>query len=310
MIAHGPTMEPDGRIAMRLDVTPDEYHADPCAVPSLSSSIAKVMLDQSPRHAQTQHPKMGGVRREDSKVFDRGALVHKLVLGKGRDVVVVEAPDWRTKAAQAARDDARDEGKIPVLEDDYLEAAWAAKAIVEQLDAIGIVLDGESEVAIAWQELSGRGPVWCRGMLDHVIVRDRRAVIYDLKTCRSAHPSACARAVLNYGYDVQAAAYPRALQQLMPQLNGRVDFVFIFAEPRAPFAVTPGRLDDVLRTRGEERWTEAYTAWGDRMFAAKREGDVLDLTAPWPAYANGIVTFEAPGWMINAPEIGFVEGDE
>lgn len=49
--------------ARRIDVTEAEYHADPCETPSLSSSLAKVLLAKSPLEA---------VRAEDAAL--RAAL--------------------------------------------------------------------------------------------------------------------------------------------------------------------------------------------------------------------------------------------
>ena len=34
----------------------EAYHADPCPEPSLSASIANVLLQRSPAHARIQHP--------------------------------------------------------------------------------------------------------------------------------------------------------------------------------------------------------------------------------------------------------------
>lgn len=284
--------------AMRIDVPETEYHADPCEAPSLSSSLAKVLLSRSPLHAWHTHPRLGHGEREDKDTYDRGHLLHKLVLGKGREVEVIEASDYRTKAAQEAKAIARADNKIPVLRDKYDEAVVAAGVIVDRLKRIGIELSGESEVQIAWQELSNHGPVWCRAMIDHVIEDGDRAIIYDLKSCASAHTSACAKAILNYGYDVQQAAYTRALRALRPSLR-TVDFVFLFAEHQAPHGVNPGRLDDTLRMRGEEAWTRAVIDFGEN---CREPGE-------WPGYTKSIVTFEAPGWLLaNEVEIGFEEG--
>jgi hypothetical protein len=42
-----------------LDVSTAEYHADPCAQPSLSASIARELIHKSPLHAWQVHPKLG-----------------------------------------------------------------------------------------------------------------------------------------------------------------------------------------------------------------------------------------------------------
>ena len=36
-----------------------DYHADPCAVPSLNNSVAKHLVFKSPAHAHAAHPRLG-----------------------------------------------------------------------------------------------------------------------------------------------------------------------------------------------------------------------------------------------------------
>jgi hypothetical protein len=286
--------------AHRIHISEDDYHADQLGQeygPSLSNSIAKVLLDKSPAHAYAQHPRLGGVRKDSTKTFDAGKLAHKLILGKGAELLVVDAKDWKKKAAQTARKEARASGKIPALVGDYKTATKAAQVVREKLARLGIDLVGESELQVTWEERRPHGGVRCRGMLDHVELPGGRAVIYDLKTTRDSKPSAISNSVIRYGYDTQRAAYTRALEQLYPGLGpADVDFMFIFAETVEPFAVTVGRLDDVLRERGEERWVRAVDIWDE----------CLRFDA-WPEYASSIVEIAAPPWMHADIEIGYEE---
>jgi hypothetical protein len=223
-----------------------------------------------------------------------GSLLHAMLLGKGAEIEIVAADDWRTKAAREARDRAREEGRIAVLEHIYSGAELAAtsirKRLVDRREPIDLSSrDGESELAIVWREDATIGPVWARGMLDRLERRATRAVIYDLKTCRSAHPRSCASHVIEYGYDLQGAAYTRAVAAAWPELAGRVDFVFIFAETEAPYAVTVGRVDGAARERGERRWREAVERWARCI-----------RTDEWPLYEGDgeVVTLESPGWVL------------
>src|SRR5688572_24266058 len=74
-----PKHEPRARL---LDITPADYHLDPCVTPSLSSSIAHTLVTKSPLHAWTEHPRFGALRSESSKAQDEGSIIHKLLLGK------------------------------------------------------------------------------------------------------------------------------------------------------------------------------------------------------------------------------------
>ena len=64
-----------------LNVSESEYRADPLSVPSLSASIAKVLIMESPAHAYDIHPKLGNRARKPSAAMDEGTLIHTLLLG-------------------------------------------------------------------------------------------------------------------------------------------------------------------------------------------------------------------------------------
>lgn len=261
-----------------------EYFADPCEQPSLSASIAHEIDHRSALHAYSRHPRLGGVPRADTKSFDMGTLAHALLLGEGKDVAVVDADDWRTKAAQILRNEARAAGKVPILCAEYEAAEKAADALRARFADFGIVLDGDSEVTAFWGEDSDdAGPVQCRGMLDHI----KLPVIYDLKSCRSAHPSACQKHSDSYGYAIQRAAYVSAIENNRPELAGRVDFIFVFFELEPPFAVTPVRLSGEFRELGERRWQRAVNVWGRCL----RDNH-------WPGYVDKITDIHPPPWAL------------
>lgn len=78
------------------------YHADPCPSPSLSSGIIRA-LQRSPAHAHHAHPRLGGAVSESTQAQDDGAVLHALILGYDPTAWIVEAEDWRGKAAQQER---------------------------------------------------------------------------------------------------------------------------------------------------------------------------------------------------------------
>lgn len=303
--------------ARRLEVTTADYLADPAPEPSLSSSIAKLLLDRSPAHARLAHPKLGGLAAMSTAATDLGTLIHRYVLGKGAEVEPIDADDFRTKAAQQARDRARQQGRLPVLARVAGVAVAAAACIRRELERVGVVLDGESEVAILWQEkatmpplaaqadvdpalfataaaVTGMtpswtdpGPIWARAMLDHVVERDGMLRVYDLKTIHCAHPDDCTKSAINYGYDIQQEAYTRAAERLWPEYEGRVEFRFLFAETDPPHAVTVAQLDATMRERGRRRWREAVEIWSRCLH-----------TDTWPGYAQEPVTLWSPGWLL------------
>jgi hypothetical protein len=276
-----------------LDVSIEQYIADPCEQPSLSVSIAAELINKSPLHAWQIHPRLGGLRRVATEAMTDGTLIHALLLGKGENrIAVLDVENFKTKAAQAARADAIVAGKAVVKVADYEAAKEVAKALKERMAKLGIVLDGLSEQVIEWHEpTEDEGDVLCRAMLDHLVVRFSNvteATVFDVKTIRCGNQRTIQRHILDYCYDVQDAAYRSAVGAVSTESRGRVDFVFLFCEiEQPPYEVTPVRLNGMWRALGENKWRHACRTWA-RCLANKR----------WPGYADQIITVEPPPWAL------------
>lgn len=293
------------------------YHADPCEEPSLSAHIAHILLSESPMHAHHYHPRLGGNRRPASDAQDDGVLVHALLLGKGMDAVEVAIAsddvysgtgkkrelrvpkgkpfqDWKLGAAQEAKTAIRALGRVPMLQHDF--DAIEAKTVVMRDRILAFderALAGESEVTILWTDYATDGtPVQCRSRLDKL----DGWTIRDLKTCRRAHPKVLQRDIELYGYDVQAAAYMRALAAAAPESEGRSEYKWLFCESFAPYPVTPVRFGGSMRKRGEARWQQAVDLWAQCI-----------RTARWPGYVDSEITIEASPWGLDET---FSEGDD
>lgn len=279
-----------------LDVTPEQYHADPCETPSLSASAAKDLILQSPLHAWQFHPRLGKLPRKPSDSMDDGTLIHALLLGKGMErIAVLDVKDFKTNAAKELRDAALAEGKCVVKVVDYGVAVAVAAKLKERIAKFGIAFDGLSEQCIEWTEpTEEEGDVLCRSMLDHATVRYSAApsaTIYDVKTIRSADALSIQRAILNYGYDIQEAAYRSAVSALVPDARGRIDFVFLFAEIEPPFAVRPKRLTGMWQAMGQAKWDRAVRTWARCLKAGTDEKH-------WPAYETEITEIDPPPWAL------------
>lgn len=284
---------------IRPDVPEADYHAEafvpPETPPMLSASIAKLLLERSPLHAHAAHPRLGGIQGESTSSMDRGTLLHKLLLGRGAALEVIEASDFRKKDAREARDAAREAGKLPVLAHELEAAEVAVEQIRRKLDARGVAFDGDPEVTVTWTEHADSGAeVLCRGRIDNLF--ERSGVIVDLKTGGDASPGRCVARIYEHGLDVQAAAYLSAIEKEHPEIQGRAKFVFVFVEWSPPYGVAFGELDGEYRTIGERRWRRAVNLW-ERCLREDR----------WPDYERGEkVSFWAPPWVVARAEEALV----
>jgi len=277
---------------------PEElYHSDPCETPSLSSSIATIVVAKSEAHAWLAHPRLGAEPRTPSGDMDHGSLCHALMLNQSRPVVLIEADDFKTKEAKRQRDEARAAGALPILKARLEEANATVEACRERLRAeYGIVLDGISEATIVWDEKADDGTlVRCRSRVDHF--RESVPKIYDLKFCANAHPDTCRNKLVSMGYAIQHAAYVSGLSTLMPELRGRLDLEFPFCEVDRPHAVTVMELAGSMRELGQRLWQRAVNRWARAL-----------NTGNWPAY--GRTRAEARPWELEqAMSGGTVELD-
>lgn len=264
-----------------LDMSEHDYHADPSDTPSLSVSVAKVLLEKSPYHAWLEHPRLGGNSRAATDGMDLGSLSHKMLLGKGASIHVVDADDWRTKAAQVERDYYRRAGMVVVLR----KQADEAPAIADQwsknlLEHHGITIPKITEATALWESFG----VHCRCRFD--AIDPETLTIYDIKRTQTAHTKpALERHFASMGYHVQVAGYTEGAERTHYETAGRWKFVFLVLEPNPPYCATPVHVDGTFRELGSLQWARAQRTWGQCI-----------NTNTWPPPQP--VTVSAKSWAI------------
>lgn len=266
-----------------LAVSAQEYHADPCVTPSLSASIAHILCTGSPAHARMAHPRLNpDYRSKETAHFDLGTAAHALLL-EGRDAVaVIDADDWRTKAAKEARDEAREAGKIPLLEAQFYDVRAMVGSAHEQLARFdGIVpffVDGKPEQPIAWQE---KGGVRCRSLIDWL--HDDYRTIDDYKTTsRSANPEQWTRSLFSFGGDIQAAFYRRGVKAVFGR---EPEFRFVVQETFPPYALSVIGVGPDVLLMADKKIDYALSVWKRCL-----EDD------HWPGYPQRVCYAELPAW--------------
>ncbi|WP_257541100.1 PD-(D/E)XK nuclease-like domain-containing protein [Sphingobium sp. CFD-1] len=264
-----------------------EYHADPAPEPSLSATLAKLIISRSPRHAWMASPSLNPDRKPiHKKTFDIGRAAHRAILGCGDDYVMI--PDdilasngaASTKEAKAFIADARERDLTPLKGDEIAQVEAMREIAHARLTEHGVALDPARSELCAIAQIEG---VWCRAMFDNV-PEDPRLPIYDFKTCEDASPDACMRAILNYGYDIQAEHY-RAVWKAATGEDR--NFVFIFQEKPEPNEVTLIRLSGSFEAMAKRRAARARRVWGE-----------CSASGNWPGYPIGLHEVDAPAWLV------------
>jgi len=265
---------------------------------ALSCSGAKLLLSPScPAKFFWQQD-----HRAYKDVWDYGSAAHKVVLGSGPEIEVVDAaclqqladstddaklaklyaetaakgdPDaWTTSAAKAAKAVARAAGRVPLLRHDY-ECVRAMADAIRRHRLAGALLNpeyGHAEQSMFWTDPESGSLL--RARLD--VLRDKvpgRLWIPDYKTADSADPEKFARSAASYGYHMQDAWYgdgARALGYEDPR------FLFVVQEKEPPYLVSVVELDHEARRAGRLRNRRAITLYRKCVTDGKWPGYVPD----------------------------------
>lgn len=267
------------------DMPADVYHADPIPRPgrSLSSSGARRLMATCPAKYiyEADHP------RKPTKPMELGTAAHKLVLGIGPELVLVDHEKWNTNAIKAEVAEIREEGALPLKREDWDTVhAMAAKIRENEIAAALLGGTGAAEQALFWQD--GPTKVWRRAMLDWLPPKgpDGRLYLADYKTAESAHPDAISKSLVNFGYHQQGAWYEDAVKAL--GLSDDVPYFLVVQEKTAPYLVSVVQLTQIALDAGRHENRKAI-----RLFAQCMK------TGVWPPYVEGVAQVGLPGWAEN-----------
>lgn len=254
----------------------DEYHRHS----ALSSTGARKMLPPSCpalfRYEQ-DHPVF-------KDVFDFGSAAHKMVLGAGPKLRIIDARDWKSAAAREQRDAAREAGFVPLLAHELAQVEAMAAAIQDHPVA-GVLFDprggGKAEQSGFWRD--PEFGVMCRFRADWLHHGQQRLVIVDYKTTPRADLDSIAKSVGNYGYHQQHAFYVDGVRAT--GLDDDPAFVFVFQEKMPPWLITVVQLPFEDEQIGRERNRNAIERFRD-----------CTESGIWPAYSDEIELVTLPPW--------------
>jgi hypothetical protein len=276
---------------MILDCSARDYHEDRHAPePSLSSTVARLVINRSPRHAWTAHPRLNPDYAPTEKaVFDIGRAAHRAILGRGDEYVAY--PDEylasngaaSTKAAKEWAEEQRAAGRTPLKYEDCARIEDIAEAVTARLAEMRIAFDYTRSEIAALAQIDG---VYCRAMFDNV-PENPKAPIYDIKTCEDASSDAVIRSVVGYGYAIQAAWYLDVWRAVTGESRR---FRFVFVEKSPPHEVSVVELD---ASGGDADWMDDARAKCAEARRIWRE--CLDANE-WPGYPRVISLVGAPTW--------------
>lgn len=261
------------------NIAEDLYYGLCTPEPALSSSGARLILEPGCPAAFWWQSHMNPNRPADNKrEFDLGTAAHLLTLEPSRwetRVVQIDAEDYRTKDARAARDAAYTEGKIPLRVQDHDAVKAMNDAFFDYPEAIKLLSGGAAESTYVWQA----GAVWLKARPDYV----KPGKMADFKTTTNAGRRAFERAIFQHGYHQQAAWNLDAHKAITGEAIN--EFYFIVQEVTPPHLVAVYRLDEAALEWGRLANRKAVQVFAECL-----------RTGKWPGYQDGIETIGLPGY--------------
>ena len=221
-------------------------------------------------------------KARESKEMDAGAVAHRLLLGKGREIAELDFKDFKTKAAQEARDAAYAAKQIPILARKMparRKMVDAALAYVAGSEIAGVLDKGIAEHSMFWKE----NGTPCRGTPDWK--NDDLRIVLDYKTTAgSADPDAFVRQIVGAGYDLQAVHYRRGAKAQTLQAHP-YRFIWLAQENEAPYACSLIAMDPAMEALAERKWDYAIGLWKHAI-----------KTNVWRGYPSRIAYLEPLGY--------------
>lgn len=253
------------------DISNADYHA----APALGSTSLKTLATRTPAHWkwQSENP----VHKD---AYDVGTVAHSLIIeGDESGVVIVDAADWRTKAAKEEKDAARAAGKIALLDKEFEPIKAMRDAVMAHPLARAAFTGHKAEHSVFWEEdglaLKCRPDAWQPGL------------IVDLKTARDADPREFGRVAYNLGYHQSVAHYQDGVLEATGEL---LPFAFVLVEKEPPYLVSVVELDPEAVELGRRLNTKAKNTYRECLAANQ-----------WPGYES-TEPIRLPAWAARNTE--------
>lgn len=279
-----------------FDMPEATYHSDPCPEPSLSSSIVKILVNDTPRHAWFAHPRLNpNYEPTDKTKYDMGKAAHSLILRDPRNFVIVDEKDWKKNDAKETRDQAYKDGKTPLLTHQWPEVKFmvdCARAQIAESSFNGAFVEGSSEVTLMWREevkLDGEiFYVWCRIRIDHC--EENEIDFNDYKTtAATANPDELQNYGKQMGWHITSAFYKRGIRKVLGITDPR--YKYIVQENYAPFCLSSVIMNPESEERATRLIDKALYKWA---WCLKNKS--------WPGYPARNVTIGLPGYYTHQQE--------
>lgn len=271
------------RPTMIENMTPESYHSDPCIVPSLSSSMASMLITATPSHVWHDSPRLNPkFVSSSSEAADRGIIMHDLVLLGQERAELLDFKDWRTSEAKKAREEAKAAGKIPLLRHQWPEYQAMRDALFRQMkdhhEHKDALQGGVFEASLFWE----RDGIAKRCRFDNVDFVS--GWITDYKTTNTSISQWIKGQLFGEAKDIQTPHYSDGYEALTGA-NPR-GFRYLVQEVNPPYCAAVVILDSHSHELALRRH-----AWAERIWSECLRTNI------WPGYPARTLWASVPPWI-------------
>lgn len=240
------------------DMAEADYHADPAPEPSLNSTLANAILEETEIEAMLQCRRFNP-EYEDRKSdpMDLGNMAHEYVLMGTLEgfVICEEFDDWRKNAAKERKAEIEAAGKIAlnnstksILDDVKAMKEALHKQIAEHREWAGILQNGKAEQC----GFAHDGEIWNRARFDW-IDEAFPDLIVDYKTTGLSFDQ-WEKNELWGGKYMQSPHY----RNVYDQITGKQSkFIWLVQRTKAPYLVKIFTIDDSYTEEVQNRYLQA-----------------------------------------------------
>ncbi len=277
------------------------------ALPAVSAGLILRLLDECPKaawHESWLNPRRAA---DESDAADIGTIAHSILLeGNSGNVAVIDPADhpaertgaipdgWTNKSIRQARDNARADGRIPILVGDMDRVQAMVEAARDYIDSLRetepavwacmAARGGDSELTITWKHSGAGFSTDCRARPDRIST-DRSIVVHVKTTERSAEPDRWGRThLIGLGEYVRAAFYREAIVRECGGVQS--EHVFLVIEQHPPYLCSLVGVDPHGYALGRDKVMTGLELWA-RCAAVQK----------WPGYPNRACYPTIPPWI-------------
>ncbi len=251
---------------------------------AVSAGVLKDVTERSVRYADWH-------RRHDdggTRYTERGTAIHTAILEphvfESRYGALPRGCNLTTREGRAAKALIVRSGRTALKAEDYDACRYLRDNVLAHPQASALVLGGECEVSMLWQDRHGP---WCKARPD--VLHVDASIIVDVKSTTDASERQFARHAARMGYHRSAPHYIDGAEANGVPIR---DWLMLACEAEPPYDVALYSLDPVLVDRARLLNEKAMRKWA----LAENAGE-------YAGYSHGVVPLAFPDWA-------YRQGDE